>query len=230
MANHTIISLVGLGAILFYYLLMWYRDGRDPDKGIIIPQYETPRDLPPAVLRYVWKGFYDHRCFGAALLDIVVKGICEIREHVDTMVPVPNYKLKIVREKGLEELSDDELTIVRTLFPPGTDEIVLGSFDDKTIWRAAFAQKRRLSQDHRRNFFASGGKYWKGSLAILTATLLGVMISGMWWGAFAVLMAVVFLWLLFWWWVVIVLWREGRFFHFLLVLVMALASSFGPCS
>ena len=54
------------------YGMAWYRRGRDPKKGAIIPQFEPPPGMLPAEVGYVWKQGYDSRQFAATLVDAAV--------------------------------------------------------------------------------------------------------------------------------------------------------------
>ena len=71
--------LGGLG-VLGYYLAMWSRFGRDPEKGAIIPRFKPPDNLSPAATRFIWKMGYDNKAFAAALVNMAVKGALTISE------------------------------------------------------------------------------------------------------------------------------------------------------
>ena len=43
-----IIGLFGIIILILYYLAIWLRVGKDPDKGLIIPLYEPPLKMSPA--------------------------------------------------------------------------------------------------------------------------------------------------------------------------------------
>jgi hypothetical protein len=225
---HIMVSLVGMGLVLFYYWMMWIKDGRDPEKGTIIPHYESPQEMPPAVVRYLWKGCYDRRSFGAAILNMAVKGILAIREKVDTSVPGPTYALQMIGGGDLVSLSEDEQVIARVLFPPGSDEVVLGRFDDERIWKASAAHRRRLLWDYQRSFFASTRQYWTTSFYILATTGVAVIVVGKWWGLLAALFAALFLWWVLWWWLVAWTWKQGYYLLTILFLGVALVSNVVP--
>ena len=70
-------TLVGALALL----LAWLRVGRDPQKGVVYPQFDPPGGLSPAALRYVKRYGFDPRCITAAILSIAVKGALRISER-----------------------------------------------------------------------------------------------------------------------------------------------------
>jgi len=72
--NRNLLIGAGGAALLFlYYVLVWVRVGRDPQKGVIMPRYEPPAGLSPAGMRYLVKMGFDNKTAAAALLDMAVK-------------------------------------------------------------------------------------------------------------------------------------------------------------
>jgi len=70
----------GLAVVLIYYLIAWWLVGRDPAKGVIVPQYEVPDGLSPAACRFISQMGYDNQCFSVALLSLATQGAITIRE------------------------------------------------------------------------------------------------------------------------------------------------------
>jgi uncharacterized membrane protein YgcG len=67
----------------FYYLFAWFRVGRDPPKGPIVPLFHPPDAMGPAGVRYVYKDGYDDKAFAAAVVGLAVKGRMWIRNDGD---------------------------------------------------------------------------------------------------------------------------------------------------
>jgi uncharacterized membrane protein YgcG len=73
--NAPLAVLAASLAIVFgYFLWAWFRVGRDPPAGVVIPLFSPPPGLGAAGLRYVWKQGFDDKTFSAALVDLAVKG------------------------------------------------------------------------------------------------------------------------------------------------------------
>jgi hypothetical protein len=68
----------GLAVVLIYYLIAWWLVGRDPAKGVIVPQYEIPDGLSPAACRFISRMGYDNECFSVALLSLATQGVITI--------------------------------------------------------------------------------------------------------------------------------------------------------
>ncbi|MEE4310785.1 MAG: DUF2207 domain-containing protein [candidate division KSB1 bacterium] len=79
--TEEIAGLAGILAILFYYVLIWARVGKDPPKGTIIPQFKPPDGYSPAATRYVMRMGYSDRVFASAIVNMAVKGYIKIQER-----------------------------------------------------------------------------------------------------------------------------------------------------
>lgn len=72
-----------------YNALAWFRVGRDPAKGTIIPLFHPPKDFSPALVHYVdkWGMFANGgwTAFTAAIFDLGVKGLVLIDNMAGTL-------------------------------------------------------------------------------------------------------------------------------------------------
>ncbi len=74
----------GLGLLLItgYYLLAWWCFGRAP---VLVPHatphFTPPGNLPPAVLRYIWRMGYDTKTLAVSLIELSLHGIITIVHH-----------------------------------------------------------------------------------------------------------------------------------------------------
>ncbi len=75
-----IIGIIGLFVILFYYMIVWSRVGKDPEKDVIFPLYEPPQGLSPSGVRYIKRMGFDNGAFTAAIINMAVKGYLKIKE------------------------------------------------------------------------------------------------------------------------------------------------------
>jgi len=66
------IAGLGLVGIVAFYGFAWWRVGRDPPAGTIIPLFGPPDGMSAAAVRYVERMTYDARCFTAAIIDLGV--------------------------------------------------------------------------------------------------------------------------------------------------------------
>jgi hypothetical protein len=66
---------------LAYNLIAWFRVGRDPEKGVIIPLFHPPEGFSPGLTHYVHKWGFDNSgwtAFTATIFELGVKGLITI--------------------------------------------------------------------------------------------------------------------------------------------------------
>jgi uncharacterized membrane protein YgcG len=68
------IAGLGLIGIVAFYAFAWWRFGRDPPAGTIIPLFGPPDGMSAAAVRFVERMGFDARCFTAAIIDLGVNG------------------------------------------------------------------------------------------------------------------------------------------------------------
>jgi uncharacterized membrane protein YgcG len=71
-----ILSVLGTFIINF---LLWLKVGKDPKKGVIIPQFEPPIGMSPADVGYALQQKNSPQLFSAAIIDMAVNGCMDIQ-------------------------------------------------------------------------------------------------------------------------------------------------------
>ncbi|WP_193176230.1 DUF2207 domain-containing protein [Oricola nitratireducens] len=84
----TVISVGGLILVALYYLWAWLRVGRDPAGGIVVPRWDLPEGISPALTHYIWnrgltKGGFP--AISAAAINLAVKGYLVLDDIGDTI-------------------------------------------------------------------------------------------------------------------------------------------------
>lgn len=73
----TLIASVGTFLVLLYYASTWVHVGRDPAKGVVVPRWDVPQGVSPALAHYIWnRGFRDagYPAISASALNLAVGG------------------------------------------------------------------------------------------------------------------------------------------------------------
>ena len=155
-----IVGFVGILLVFLYYMVMWYRHGKDPDRGTIIALFTPPDGVSPGGARYLTKMGHDSKAFTAALIDMAVKRYISI--HQD------RNKYWIERDTAPESvLSDDELALAGTLIGANA-RVDFEQANAENIQRAILASKEPLEADYQPRFFVNNTGY------LLTGILLSV--------------------------------------------------------
>lgn len=95
-------ALAAIAGLVGYYLRAWWKAGRNPRAGTVVPIFAPPDDLTPAAVRYISRMKFDNRAFSAAIVDFGVRG-----------------KLRITQEDG-GWLAKDTTTLSRVDAPAGS--------------------------------------------------------------------------------------------------------------
>jgi len=75
-----LVGIAGFIILLAYYLIVWAKVGKDPEKGVIVPTWDPPKGLSPAAIRYIRRMGYDNKAISAAIINAAVKGCIKISE------------------------------------------------------------------------------------------------------------------------------------------------------
>ncbi len=146
--NRSLIVLAsGMIVLLLYYGIAWHYYGRDPKKGVIIPQYLPPKDFSPASIHYIWNMGYNYDAFSTALINMAVKGFIEI-EAQDS-----GYILRKKRGNAGAKLAPGENAILNHLFKQGSDTIELNEENSYKIRGAIAVHKKSILRDYAKLYF-----------------------------------------------------------------------------
>ena len=147
-----IAGVIGLGILLLYYLYVWLKVGRDPEKGAIVPQYAPPSGVTPAGARYVMEYGFDDKAFTAAVVNMAVKGYLTINEDRDKV-----YTLTATGKAA--ELSPGERAIAGKLFPGGRGEIELKQKSHVKLGEAQKLLHEKLRTEYEKSHFVLNTSY-----------------------------------------------------------------------
>ena len=154
-------AILGLIALGVYYFTAWYRFGRDPERGVIVPLFAPPKDFSAAAVRFVHRMGYDRKAFAAALIAMAVKGYLKITE--DHGVYTLTRTGKSEAEAGL---ASTERGIARALFNI-RNEIELKNTNHAIVARAITALRDALKKEDEGVYFVTNQGWFFGGLAIL---------------------------------------------------------------
>jgi len=164
-------ALAGILVALAYFLLAWFKVGRDPEAGVVIPLYEPPKGFSPASSRFIRQMGYDHKTFTAALVNLAVKGHVKLREDDEGFTIERTGKPAV-------ELAAGEKALLKGLFPhhmAGQGErqiygpvasIKLEQKNHSRLQKAIKAHKASLQRDYEKRFFLTNRGWLIPGLAL----------------------------------------------------------------
>ena len=143
-----VLFIVGGIGILFAFLsnfILWWKYGRDPKPGTIIPLFYPPKGMSPAECAYLKKaGKRDKEMFGANLISLAVKGYLKIdsnKENGSSGKKV--YTITTTPSSSKKELTEIERSFLNDLM--GSKDLLIikeGSYNAKVASAA-----KKLNED-----------------------------------------------------------------------------------
>lgn len=168
--RHIFIGVVGIIILLLYYFLMWSKVGKDPEKGVIIPQYEPPHGYSPASMRFVEKMGYDNTCFATAIINLAVKGFLTIKEDDDG-----DYTLTKTGKTNIE-MAPGESALVQALFK-SNDSIELKKSNHTKISKAIEGHKKSLKNNYEKMYFVNNSGYFIIGIILTLIAIISAFLS-----------------------------------------------------
>jgi len=165
------VATFGFLILTFFYVLAWFKVGKDPKEGTIIPLFSPPKWVSPALARLIMcVGSSDDKLLAVAVVNMAVKGFLTIREDEDNV-----FTLKRTG-RGEVRLSGGESKIARKLF--GTrNKIKLKKANHGKIGGAKEELQKYLMKAARNKYFILNSGYFVVGL-LITGLTLAVVVLG----------------------------------------------------
>ncbi len=165
--RNLVTGLVGLLVLTVFYLLVWARVGRDPERGVIVPQYEPPVGFSPGVARYIWHMKYDDKVFTAALVSLAVKGYLTLKQDGD------EYSAQRSEKIPGKDLGPGEKRLLNELFGhPVKKTVAFTKKLHRRIGAAVNANKAALLNSYDKEYFLTNRRWLIPGILITIATLI----------------------------------------------------------
>jgi len=161
-----LVALLGTILALVYYFFAWNKVGRDPKKGGIYPQFESPKDLDAAATRYIYHMGFDQTAFTAAMIQLATRGIIKIVEDRRG-----TYTLQLLKTEK-DSLDQMEKSVINALFPSGATVITLNQKEHKKIGGALKAVQSYLNTNYKKGYFRLNQGWLVPGILISIATVI----------------------------------------------------------
>jgi uncharacterized membrane protein YgcG len=157
------LALGSLVVVFAYYVAVWRRVGRDPEGGTVVPRWDSPAGISPALVNYIDnKGFSGGgwTAFSASLLDLAVKGYLTLEDLKSRVV------VRISDAKRLKDLPSGQRAL---LFQMGAadESFAIEKSNGERVQQIGKAFREAIEKEHR-------GKYYKHNVVYI---VLGVLLS-----------------------------------------------------
>jgi Predicted membrane protein (DUF2207) C-terminal domain/Predicted membrane protein (DUF2207) N-terminal domain len=167
----------GLVLVLAYYLAAWNAVGRDPKRGIIIPLFQPPAGISPALANYIrdWGfGREKWRAFTAAALSLAVRGLLRFDDRDGTLTLTSTGKEPPV---GANSLPAGEGAIFAWVKDRGGLARISKEYGE-SVAKVGENFTKSIEAENRNRFFRRNLGYVLAGLAMTVAVVVGVVVFG----------------------------------------------------
>ncbi|MBT8142046.1 MAG: DUF2207 domain-containing protein [Gammaproteobacteria bacterium] len=166
--KHILTGFTGLLLLLTYFLIVWFKVGRDPGAGVIYPRYNPPEGYGPDELRFITKMGYDNKTFTSFIVLMAATGFLTIKESKKFF----SYKYTLIRKDSNESGSRSHRGILKALFKKG-QHLELDDENHKEINKAQRLHKKQLSKKFKNKYFYTNSLFYViGVLATIALILI----------------------------------------------------------
>jgi uncharacterized membrane protein YgcG len=170
--RNLLAALIGYLLLLFYYVPVWKKHGKDFDTGVIVTLYRPPEGFSPASLRYIRQMYYDDKVMTAAIVNLAVKGYLDIKKSGKT------HSLQKVETEILRPaLAPGEAELYAAIFKDD-DAVTLKDSNHKVLGNARRVHNESLKADYKNNYFRTNALLNLPAIVIVIGTMLIAMKIG----------------------------------------------------
>ncbi|WP_395174297.1 DUF2207 domain-containing protein [Roseibium alexandrii] len=171
---------IGAPAVLilvFYYLISWWRVGRDPARGVIFPRFKGPDGVSPAMANYITnRGIEGQRwvALAAACLSLATKGRLKLsKDDKDLVLEMPEEGTPV----NDEPLPKGETVIESYIRGRGTP-LALNDKNGKAISALGDKFVSAINREYSGVYFKHNGYYLLPGLGISVVTIFSLFYFG----------------------------------------------------
>ena len=172
MFSSLLVSMASLAAALAYYVFAWRRVGRDPRREPVVPAYDPPEGISPALMRHiVTRGRTDDRALAATLVRLAQCGALDIGEREGI------YRLRRTGSASTPTCAEHEEGALVGLLASG-EHLVIGAVGARQrLGEARKGLHKALRREYGKYFAANTRYLWPGLALCAVAVILGLVIG-----------------------------------------------------
>ena len=159
---------VGLLLLLGYFAFAWFKVGRDPRGGTVIPLFTPPKGMSAPAVRYVYEMEFDDRAFSAGILDLAVNGGVKLNDSGTTM--------RLTALKATRDVSPPVAAMGRELFK-SSSSLLLDDVNHKIIGAAKSTLESNLRDLYLKTMFTNNYRWSSVGLLLWIVFTAAVALS-----------------------------------------------------
>ncbi|MEF0939483.1 DUF2207 domain-containing protein [Rhizobium sp. BR 362] len=168
----AIIAIGGLILVFAYYLRSWIAVGRDPRRGVMVPRWDPPEGISPALVNYIdSRGFSGAgwTALSATAIDLAVRGYVILDDLKERVVIRPTGKAG-------SDLSGGDKVLIQAVGP--FSPLVIDRANGEAVQQLGSTFRSAIERDHRGEYYKANFLYVIAGLALSVLTLAAIVIFG----------------------------------------------------
>ncbi|MBD8649566.1 DUF2207 domain-containing protein [Rhizobium sp. CFBP 13726] len=170
----TLIAGAGLLIVLAYYFAVWKRVGRDPARGIVVPRWDAPEGLSPALVNYIDnKGFSGGgwTAFAASAIDLAVKGYVVLDDLSRQIV------IRRTDKSSGRDLPAGQSVILSAVGGKG-ESFVIDKNNGTAVKNVGKNFRQAIEREHRGKYYNANWGYVLGGIGLSVIFLIALLVFG----------------------------------------------------
>jgi len=149
------VFMAGLLIVLVYFIVVWRRVGKDPERGPATPQYEPPEGISPAMMRYIATGGkFDEGVVAATLVKLGQCGAIKIGKEGNL------YRISRTGEPSAVCLPEEK-AFLDSVFTRSDSMVVGVKHANKMLRSITGPLKDMLRQEYKKYFVTNSHYLWR---------------------------------------------------------------------
>ncbi len=169
-----VFGLGGFLAVFLYYLYSWVKVGRDPSAGVMVPRWDAPDGISPALVNYIDnKGFSGGgwTAFSAAAINLAVRGYVVLEDLTGSV------SLRRTEKPVTEKLESGEKRLLDTV-PSAGATFVIDKANGERVKTVGETFRQAIEKEHRGQYYKANTGYIVLGIVLSIAAVAGVVFFG----------------------------------------------------
>ncbi|WP_440657283.1 DUF2207 domain-containing protein [Ensifer adhaerens] len=169
-----VIAGAGLAVVLLYYSQAWLRTGRDPDRGVMVPRWDPPEGISPALVNYIDnRGFSGEgwTALSAAALNLAVKGHVVLEDLKNAIVIAATGK------KPDEKLPTGEAAVMKAVNAAG-GKLTIDRAHGTRVQATGADFRNAMEREHRGKYYHANSGYIVAGVILSVLAVAAVFLFG----------------------------------------------------
>jgi hypothetical protein len=169
-----LLSLVGLVVVALYYLRAWFAVGRDPSKGVVVPRWDAPEGISPALVNYIDNNGFSGAgwtALSASAIDLAVKGFVVLDDLKSSIV------IRRTDKPADADLPSGQKILLQKVGKAGS-EFPINKTNGSKVEAMGREFRQAIEKEHRGKYYHSNAGYTLFGVFLSIAFVAAVLILG----------------------------------------------------